>query len=124
METGFARSPLPSYTAITPATRAPERNGPAARTELPAGKAVSPAQDLDETRRSADNGTVRGQDARLPQIERKNVVDPESKSLIFIATDSESGEVVRQIPTETLRKLRAYAKTIEEQTAPKTNQVV
>ncbi|EFO30772.1 conserved hypothetical protein [Roseibium sp. TrichSKD4] len=124
METGFARAPLPSYTAITPATRAPERTTPAARTELPAGKTVPPAQELDEARRAADNGAKSETGAVVREVERKNVIDPESDSMIFIATDTQSGEVVVQLPSETRLKLRAYVKAVEEQTAQKTNRVV
>jgi uncharacterized FlaG/YvyC family protein len=115
METAFVRSPLPSYTAITPATRAPERNEPAAKTELPPQSTVTPSTESDQGRRLADNERSQEPLAQSQQIDRKNVRDPESQSLIYIATNSDTGEVVRQVPSETLRRLRAYAKTISDQ---------
>lgn len=124
MEIGLVRSPLPSYTAITPVTRAPERIEPAAKTDLPAGKTVAPTSDGSQSRRLADDkrDTTLSQDSHARQLIRKNVLDPESDTLIYMATDSESGEVVRQVPSETLRRLRAYAKSISEQTSQATQQ--
>ena len=52
-----------------------------------------------------------------PQVERRNVVDPESNSVIYVATNTDTSEVVRQVPSETLRRLRAYAESLETQTA-------
>ncbi|WP_417670886.1 hypothetical protein [Roseibium sp.] len=115
METALARPPLPSYTAITPATRAPERVEPASKTELTPAQTVNPSVDADDSRRLADNSRSQEPTTQSTQVERKNIRDPESDSLIFIATDSDTGEVVRQVPSETLRRLRAYAKTISDQ---------
>ncbi len=126
METALVRPPLPSYTAITPATRAPERTEPATKTDLPASNTVTPSAQGEQNRPTAEN-EGRGEtrlDAVRPQIERKNIVDPESDSLIYVATDSNSGEVVRQVPSETLLKLRAYAKTVSEQSNETANQGV
>ena len=55
LDTGIARPPSPTYTAITPVTRAPEKNEPAARTELPARETVGPSTDSSESQRSAQN---------------------------------------------------------------------
>ncbi len=126
METALVRPPLPSYTAITPATRAPERTEPATKTDLPASNTVTPSAQGEQNRPTAEN-EGRGEtrlDAVRPQIERKNIVDPESDSLIYVATDSNSGEVVRQVPSETLLKLRAYAKTVSDQSNETANQGV
>ncbi|MEP3667129.1 MAG: flagellar protein FlaG, partial [Roseibium sp.] len=46
---------------------------------------------------------------------RQNVIDPDSESLVYVATNTETGQVVRQIPSETLLRMRAYAKTVETQ---------
>ncbi|WP_346894562.1 hypothetical protein [uncultured Roseibium sp.] len=126
METALVRPPLPSYTAITPATRAPERTEPATKTDLPASNTVTPSAEGEQNRPTAEN-EKRGEtrlDAVRPQIERKNIVDAESDSLIYVATDSDSGEVVRQVPSETLLKLRAYAKTVSDQSNETANQGV
>jgi len=117
METGLARPPLPSYTAISPVERAPQRTEPSARTELPEGRAVSPSEQTEATRRPADDPSRNQSRLEEPRVERRNFVDLDSNTLIFQATDSETGEVIRQIPSETLRRLRAYAETIANQEA-------
>jgi len=126
METALARPPLPSYTAITPASRAPERTEPATKTDLPASNTVTPSTEGDQGRPAAENEKRNENrfDAARPQIERKNFIDPESDTLVYVATDSDSGEVVRQVPSETLRKLRAYAKTVSEQSTEPARQGV
>ncbi|WP_417689748.1 hypothetical protein [Roseibium sp.] len=115
MDSALVRPPLPSYTAITPVTRAPERVQPATKTELAPENTVKPSAGANEARRSAENNVTKEPLNQAVQLERKNVRDPESESLIFIAMDSDTGEVVRQVPSETLRRLRAYAKTISDQ---------
>ncbi|MEP0233009.1 hypothetical protein [Roseibium sp.] len=115
MESALVRPPLPSYTAITPEARAPERIEPAAKTELPASSTVNPSADANDARRTADNKRSQELQTQAQQLDRRNVRDPESDSLIYIATDSDTGEVVQQVPSETLRRLRAYAKTISDQ---------
>ncbi len=115
MESALVRPPMPSYTAITPATRAPERIEPATKTDLTASKTVNPSADADQGRRAAENERFREPREETTRVERRNVRDPESESLIFIAMDSDTGEVVQQVPSETLRRLRAYAKQISDQ---------
>lgn len=117
LDTGIARPPSPTYTAITPVTRAPEKNEPAARTELPARETVGPATDSGESQSSAQDsrGGKSLFESVTPQLDRRNVVDPESNSVIYQATNTDTGEVVRQVPSETLRRLRAYAESIETQ---------
>jgi len=125
LDTGIARPPSPTYTAITPVTRAPEKNEPAARTELPARETVGPSTDSSESQLSAQNSRDGKSlfESVTPQLDRRNVVDPESNSVIYQATNTDTGEVVRQVPSETLRRLRAYAESIETQTtqAPASN---
>lgn len=123
MDTGAIRPSLTAYAAVTPATRAPEQTESAARTELPASQTVTPSGNAEEQRslsengngqQSSDQGSATSSVSR--DIVRKNLIDPESQSFIYVAMDRESGEVVQQIPSETLRKLRAYARAGEEQT--------
>ncbi|MCK7614880.1 flagellar protein FlaG [Roseibium sediminicola] len=117
LDTGLARPPSPTYTAITPATRAPERNEPSAKTDLPAEETVSPPTETENSQRAANN--ERDQRSLLerytPTVERQNIIDEDSESLVYIATNTETGNVVRQIPSETLLRLRAYSKTVETQ---------
>jgi len=117
LDTGLARPPSPTYTAITPATRAPEQNEPSAATELPPEETVTPVTESEDSQRTANN--EREQRSLLeqyePTVERQNVIDPESESLIYVATNTETGQVVRQVPAETLLRLRAYAETLSNQ---------
>ncbi|MTI45260.1 flagellar protein FlaG [Roseibium hamelinense] len=120
MDLGLARPPLPSYTAITPVTKAPERTEPAVKTELPSGEAVAP---LDETQQNEQSASSKEREQTLldqvaPRLERSNNYDPEIDSFVYTATDPDTGEVVRQIPSETLRRLRVYAETIAAQAGP------
>jgi uncharacterized FlaG/YvyC family protein len=117
LDTGLARPPSPTYTAITPTTRAPERNEPAAKTELPAKDTVKPSnqtEDGQQTSYRARTEHSRFEDTSS-KLERRHIVDPESESVIYVATNTETGEVVRQVPSETLRRLRAYSKAIASQ---------
>ncbi|WP_106752962.1 hypothetical protein [Pannonibacter carbonis] len=116
MDTGVIRSPLPAYTAITPETRAPQRNEPAAKTDNDIAKTVTPSGESSAQRPAKEErnqGPVGGQ--QLRDLVRKNKLDPESQSLIYVAMDRESGEVVTQVPSETLRRLRAYAISTDNQ---------
>lgn len=116
LDTGIARPPSPTYTAITPATRAPERNQSAAATELPAEETVTPSSESSGSQRSATYENERSLfEDKAQRLERRNVADPESGSFIYVATNIDTGEVVRQVPSETLRRLRAYAETMDQQ---------
>lgn len=127
MEAGVVRTPLPSYVAITPETRAPNRNKPAAETELPASQTVKPSAESAHARGAATERSgafERHAQSAAKDLVRKNMLDPESESLIYVAMDRESGEVVRQVPSETLRKLRAYAKAVTEQSPGPTQTLI
>jgi flagellar protein FlaG len=124
LDTGLARPPSPTYTAITPATRASEQNEPSARTELPAEETVTPTTETESSQRSANNEREQRPpvEPSTPQVERQNVIDPESESFVYVATNTDTGQVVRQIPSETLLRLRAYAKTVETQQSQQTQE--
>ena len=123
LDTGLARPPSPTYTAITPVTRAPEKNVPATKTDLPAKETVAPSSETQDGRRPADNEQSRQIAQRAtPQIERRNVIDPDSESMVYVATNTDTGQVLRQIPSETLLRLRAYAETVESQQTEETTQ--
>jgi uncharacterized FlaG/YvyC family protein len=126
LDTGLARPPSPTYTAITPATRAPEQKEPSVKTELPSEETVSPSVETERGKRSADyDREPRSQKEQLvPAVERRNVIDPDSESMVYVATNTETGQVVRQIPSETLLRLRAYAKTVETQQTQEPAQAV
>ncbi|MBO6508740.1 MAG: hypothetical protein JJ866_15200 [Roseibium sp.] len=117
LDTGLARPPSPTYTAITPATRAPERNEAAAATELPAEATVRPSVEAENGQgASGRSNQEQSQFADNSQkLDRRNVMDPQSDTMVYIATNTDTGEVVRQVPSETLLKLRAYSKSVASQ---------
>lgn len=47
-------------------------------------------------------------------IEHNITIDPKSREVVFQSIDKRTGEVVRQVPDETLLKLRAYAREMRE----------
>ncbi|WP_209015126.1 hypothetical protein [Roseibium limicola] len=122
MDTALVRPQVPTYSAITPETRAPERVTPAANTDLPVEKTVSPTDQGNESRRASDNPRTQEPLSGRLNIERQNFIDPESESLIYQAKNSDTGEVVQQIPSESLRRVRAYTRSIAEQAAPPASQ--
>jgi flagellar protein FlaG len=93
---------------------------------LPAEETVRPSTEANDGRRAADN--QRNEQSLFetvsPKLERRNTVDPESNSVIYTATNTDTGEVVRQVPSETLRRLRAYTQTIETQSSPTSTQSI
>ena len=126
LDTGLARPPSPTYTAITPVTRAPERNAPSVETELPVEETVNPAAEAGNGQRAANNE----RDPRpllerfSSSVERQNIVDPEYNRLVYVATNTETGQVVRQVPAETLLRLRAYTESLQSRSAEETDQSV
>ncbi|MBO9419901.1 flagellar protein FlaG [Labrenzia sp. R4_2] len=121
MDTALVRPPSPTYTAITPVTRAPEKDQPASSTDLPAEDTVRPSADSTGSQRAATNEQNRASEGRAdqsalerytPPVTRQNVFDEDSESLIYVATNTETGDVIRQIPSETLLRLRAYSETV------------
>lgn len=117
LDTGLARPPSPTYTAITPVARAPKQDDPVAKTDLPAEETVRPSGETTDGQRSANNehDVRKREDPIAPQMERRNIFDANSDSLVFVATNIETGHVVRQIPSETLLRLRAYTESVEKQ---------
>jgi flagellar protein FlaG len=110
METGVTRAPA-YQTALTPLRGREAVNPPAAPTDVAPEKAVQPAQESEAARPEAENPV--SQSTSAPQdIKREEYRDTITDSLVFRAIDTETGEVVRQIPDESLLRLRrAFAET-------------
>ncbi|MBD8908464.1 flagellar protein FlaG [Methylorubrum zatmanii] len=74
-----------------------------ARNEAQTSRTLDPAVSLDVKPEAAET--------KLPDAERRAYVrDADSQSLVFRVTDSQTGEVVMQIPDEIILKARAYAR--------------
>ncbi len=94
----------------------------AVRTELPEGAAVTQATEKAAVRLEAGAG-LRARvalDATLRDgIERRLSIETEIRSVVFKATDRQTGVVVRQVPDEALLRIRAYARAqIERNESP------
>jgi flagellar protein FlaG len=54
-------------------------------------------------------------------IKRNLTVDPKTREIVYQAVDTKSGEIIRQIPSDAILRLRAYyrdAPVTQEQAAP------
>ncbi|WP_306029838.1 flagellar protein FlaG [Stappia sp. MMSF_3263] len=99
----------PAYASPPATVRPSEPTDPApVPTDVPPEKAVQPATESAATRRPADNGF----NSAEANIKREEYRDKVTDSLVFRAVDINTGEVVRQIPEESLLRLRrAFAET-------------
>jgi hypothetical protein len=116
METG-SLSPL----SLTPPAASPRADTLAAsgamRTELKPDAVVTQVGDAGSVRFAPSPGAQARAlvDAAFRErVDRDLSIDPDSRAVIFQATDTRTGEVVRQIPDEALLRLRAYARDLRE----------
>lgn len=90
-----------------------------ATTELPAPQSVVQVNDSDAT--GAANGKAMGPSAddvsfaekiaeTEPPTRREFDLDPETADLVFKTINEDTGEVIRQLPSEAILKVRAYAR--------------
>lgn len=102
--------------------------------ELPPEKTVQSAQAGDAVRvdvRAQDRDTesraagqrraaedrrqaLRAQRNASDVIERRLVIDPQTRAVVLQKKNSETGEVISQLPDEALLKLRAYSRELAE----------
>ncbi len=47
-------------------------------------------------------------------IERKLIIDPQTRAIVLQKKDPQTGETISQLPDETLLKLRAYSRELSE----------
>lgn len=84
------------------------------RTELP------PAETVRQPPRSASTNVDRrlGSETRRAAapdvIDRRIEIDAATQEVVFQAVDSESGEVVTQVPDQAILRLRAYARAMRQ----------
>ena len=114
METGAIRPNLFPPPVTVRSTEPADR--PAETTEVAPEKAVQATNDTNETRPEAENGTsAEPVAAPSSRIKREEYRDTITDSLVFRAIDTQTGEVVRQIPEESLLRLRrAFALTTHQ----------
>ena len=101
--------------AYTPTPAAPKPSeasaSPAARTDVPPEKSVQPASKTAASRPAAENNFAKAE----ANIKREEFRDKVTDSIVFRAVDMTTGEVVQQIPEESLLRLRrAFAETTQK----------
>lgn len=125
MEIGSVRTPVTGVTQPVP--RAPAESEQSVRTDTPVRAAVSEAAkkesqallgksaSSDDTSSGTDAVQVaiskagnRKKDAPTPQreVERDYQLDPQTRSLVYKKIDIQSGDVVQQVPEESLLRMR------------------
>lgn len=80
-----------------------------ARSEQAARDAA--ARQQSDARRQADR---QRQQALREVIERRMVIDPHTRSVVYQKTDRSTGETITQLPTEAMLKLRLYSRELTE----------
>jgi flagellar protein FlaG len=113
MDIGGVRM-APAAATIPAANRVePTSNGTrAVATELPKSEAVRALPDATQVRVDVNRDRNRDQAAREQLlrdfIQKRNVVDPRTREVVYRAVDTRTGDVVRQFPDEARLKLREY----------------
>lgn len=112
-----------SVTRGTPLpTTAPQRVDPqvpagSVKTELNPDASVQPLREIGAVRFD-QTGSLQSRaalDKALREvIERNTVIDPKTREVVYQTLDRDTGEVVRQVPDETLLRLRAFAREMRE----------
>ena len=116
METGTVSKPMVSPPAV-PARADQLAAAGAVRTDLRPEAAVQQADDAPATRFAPSQGAdfrAAVEAALRDVVERHITVDPRSRELVFQAVSRETGVVVRQVPDESLLRLRAYLRDMRE----------
>jgi hypothetical protein len=89
----------------------------AVKTELAPEAAVRQVPQTRPVRVDLTNGaaTRAALDQALREtIDRRLIVDPKSREVVYQAVDKDTGDVVRQVPDEAILRLRAYARLMRE----------
>ena len=107
--------------ATIPAANRVEPNASGTRavaTELPRTEAVRALGDSPAVRVDIQQDRTRQQSEREQQlrsfIEKRNIVDPRTREVVYRSVDTRTGTVVRQFPDEVRLKLREYLNTMRD----------
>jgi hypothetical protein len=101
MDTGLTLKP-----AASPAQTGGARSDPAARKAV--ATELAPAQTVTAANNTAP--TPATEDWRKRDI----ILDPHSREVIYRAVDVRARRVIRQVPEEAMRRLRAYARATHD----------
>jgi flagellar protein FlaG len=117
METGNIAKPAVAVAPLSPPRVDHLASAGAVKTELVPEAAVQQAAKTQAVRfEQSESVAARAalEAALQDRIERDLSIDQKSREVIFQAIDKESREVVRQIPDETMLRLRTYLRAVRE----------
>jgi hypothetical protein len=105
MDSGLSVKPVVSLNVTAPVRAEPAPAQQAVASELPPEKSVTAPPKA----RAADDQSADSRSARAREV----VIDNETQQVIFRARNVQSGEVVWQVPEESLLRLRAYVRSLD-----------
>lgn len=122
MDTGALRLPPLQPASVT--YRAPEQTPATTQTDIPAPQAVSPPREsARQPSLSSDRDREESRDRSRTEVEserklkRESIRDDVTDTLVFRQVDESSGEVIRQIPEESILRLRRALAENQQSTA-------
>lgn len=111
---------------IGPVTRPGPSNVGSVSRIVPTASAAPVAAELPSTavQQAPDVPPTQAEPQRSPMadpnaVDRQIKIDPATQQVIYQAVDKTSGEVVRQIPEETMLRLQVYARAMRHAAADK-----
>lgn len=105
MDNGVLKPIAPA--AAVPIVRPHDKTTFFTKTDLPDGNAVPPVEETQRPR-PAGGEVANRHDAGADALERRHYRDAITKDVVYRATNPENGEVVVQIPDESLLRLRRF----------------
>jgi flagellar protein FlaG len=117
METGSIGKPLPAAAPVTPPRTDHLAAAGAVKTELAPEASVQQAEKAQPVRFEPSSGVEARAALEVALdnvIERTLEVDSQRREVIYRAVDQETGEVVQQLPDETVLRLRTYLREMRE----------
>jgi flagellar protein FlaG len=117
MDSGAIASPGTIAAPAAPQRAETLASAGAVRTELPPEAAVQQADAPATVRFDPSDGSLERaalDEALQRVIHRRIVIDPKTREVVDQRVDSETGEVIRQVPDEAILKMRAFAREMRE----------
>lgn len=116
-----SRSDVMTPRDAVPSDLSPEKTVQSAEAGDPVRVDIGASQRDAQARRNAEqsnvakDGVLRQADrSRDDVVERRTVIDPQTRAIVVQKRNTETGETVSQLPDETLLKLRAYSRELAE----------
>jgi FlaG protein len=117
MDTGSIAKPAPISAYSAPHRVDTLAASGAVRTELPPEASVQQVSEAEAVRFEPSDGARdrAALDAALRDlIDRRIMIEPKTREVVYQTIDRESGEVIRQLPDQAMLRLRAYSREMRE----------